>query len=98
MVTSVSYFFNLGKLLSDNTGCEIFSFMDGFSDYNQINIRPEDQHKTTFIYPWGTFAYRKILFGLKNVGANFQRETDYDLLLDTLNPLAQWKKDPHLSI
>ncbi len=39
-------------------GCEIFSFMDGFSGYNQINIYPQDQSKTTFICPWGTFANR----------------------------------------
>ena len=47
--------------------------MDGFFGYNQIQIKPEDQHKTTFIFPWGTFAYRKMPFGLKNTGATFQR-------------------------
>ena len=47
--------------------------MDGFSGYNQIHIKPEDQHKTAFIYPWGTFAYRKMPFGLKNAEAIFQR-------------------------
>jgi hypothetical protein len=51
--------------------------MDGFSGYNQINITPEDQHKTAFICPWGTFAYRKLPFGLKNVGATFQRAMSY---------------------
>ena len=52
-------------------GSEVFSFMDDFSRYNQI--KPEDQHKTAFICPWGTFAYRKMSFGLKNAGATFQR-------------------------
>jgi hypothetical protein len=47
--------------------------MDGFSRYNQIQIKLEDQHKTTFICLWGTFAYHKMPFGLKNVGATFQR-------------------------
>jgi hypothetical protein len=51
--------------------------MDGFSGYNKINIAPEDQHKTDFICPWGTFAYRKLPFGLKNVGATFQRAMSY---------------------
>jgi hypothetical protein len=60
-----------------NAGCEAFSFMDGFSGYNQIQIKPEDQHKTTFICPWGTFAYRKMPFGLKNVGATFQRAMSF---------------------
>ena len=54
-------------------GIEVFSFRNGFSGYNQIQIKPEDQHKTTFIYPWGTFAYKKIPFGLKNVGGTFQQ-------------------------
>ena len=51
--------------------------MDGFSGYNQITICPEDQHKTAFIFPWGTFAYKKMPFGLKNAGATFQRAMSY---------------------
>ena len=51
--------------------------MDGFSGYNQINIAPEDQHKTTFIYPWGTFAYKKLPSSLNNAGATFQRAMSY---------------------
>ena len=51
--------------------------MDGFSGYNQINILPADQPKTTFICPWGAFAYRKLPFGLKNAGATFQRAMYY---------------------
>jgi len=51
--------------------------MDGCSGYNQINITPEDQHKTTFICPWGTFAYRKLPFGRKNASATFQRAMSY---------------------
>jgi hypothetical protein len=52
--------------------------MDGFFGYNKINILPTDQHKTSFIFPWGTFAYQKLPFGLKNVGANFQCAMSYD--------------------
>jgi hypothetical protein len=46
--------------------------MDEFLGYNQIQIKLEDQHKMTFICPWGTFSYRKIPFSLKNTGATFQ--------------------------
>lgn len=35
-------------------------------------IKLEYHHKITFIFPWGTFAYRKLPFGLKNVGTSFQ--------------------------
>jgi hypothetical protein len=52
--------------------------MDGFSGYNQINIVLEDQHKNAFIFPWGTFAYRKLPFGLKNASATFQHAMSYD--------------------
>jgi hypothetical protein len=51
--------------------------MDGFFGYNKIQIKPEDQHKTVFIFPWGMFSYRKLLFGLKNVGATFQQAMSY---------------------
>jgi hypothetical protein len=43
-----------------------------FSGYDQIQIKPEDQHKMTFIFPWGTFAYWKIPFELKNAKETFQ--------------------------
>jgi hypothetical protein len=65
------------QIVDDCARSEIFSLMDGFSGYNQINIVPADQHKTTFICPWGTFTYRKLPFGLKNVSATFQRAMSY---------------------
>jgi len=54
-------------------GKKFFSFLDGFSGYNQIKIAPQDQDKTTFTSPWGTFAYRVLPFGLCNAPATFQR-------------------------
>ena len=51
--------------------------MDSFSGYNQIQIRKEDQYKTSFTTPWGTFAYRVMPFGLKNAGATFQWAMTY---------------------
>jgi hypothetical protein len=67
----------IDQIIDECAGCEAFSFMDGFSGYNQIQIKPEDQHKTAFICPWGTFAYRKMPFGLKNAGATFQRAMSF---------------------
>jgi hypothetical protein len=61
----------IDQIIDECAGCEFFSFMDGFSGYNQIQINPEDRNKTAFICPWGTFAYKKMPFCLKNVGATF---------------------------
>ena len=55
------------------TNFSLFSFMDGFSGYNQIKMAPEDMEKTTFITLWGTFGYKVMSFGLKNTGATYQR-------------------------
>ena len=52
---------------------KVFSSMDGFSDYNQIRMSPEDMEKTTFVTQWGTFSYKVMPFGLKNAGAIYQR-------------------------
>jgi hypothetical protein len=67
----------IDQIIDNCTGSVIFSFMDGFSGYNQIAILPADQHKTTFIFPLGTFAYQKLPFGLKTVGATFQWAMSY---------------------
>nr|GEU81738.1 reverse transcriptase domain-containing protein [Tanacetum cinerariifolium] len=48
-------------------------FMDGFSGYFQIPIDPQDQEKTTFTCPYGTFAYRRMPFDLCNAPGTFQR-------------------------
>ena len=63
----------IDQVLDGLAGKKFFSFLDGFSGYNQIQISPEDQDKTTFTCPWGTLAYRVLPFGLCNAPATFQR-------------------------
>jgi hypothetical protein len=60
-------------ILDAVAGQECYSFLDGFSGYNQIRIALEDQLKTTFTTAWGTFASLVMLFGLCNAPATFQR-------------------------
>ena len=48
-------------------------FLDGYSGYNHIAIAPGDQKKTTFTCPYGTFAFRRMPFGLCNAPTTFQR-------------------------
>lgn len=66
----------MDHILQRVIGSSIISLLDGFSGYNKILIQPEDQAKTVFATPWGTFMYLKMPFGLMNVGATFQRATD----------------------
>ena len=60
-------------MLERLAGHAYYCFLDGYSGYNQIAIAPEDQEKTTFTCPYGTFAYRRKPFGLCNAPATFQR-------------------------
>jgi hypothetical protein len=62
----------LEKVVGENR----MSMIDGFSGYNQIAVSKHDKEKTTFTTLWGTFVYDKMLFGLMNVGATFQRDMD----------------------
>ena len=63
----------LDQMLDRLAGHEYYCFLDGYSDYNQIAIALEDQEKTTFTCPYGTFAYRRMPFGLCNAPSTFQR-------------------------
>jgi hypothetical protein len=63
----------IDQVLDSLLGKNFFSFLDGSSGYNQIKIAPQDQYKTTFTIPWGTFAYRVLPFGLCNAPTTFQR-------------------------
>ena len=47
----------IDQILDECVGSDIFFFMDEFLECNEIQIKPEDQHKTSFICPFGTFSY-----------------------------------------
>ncbi|GJX92603.1 reverse transcriptase domain-containing protein [Tanacetum coccineum] len=60
-------------MLERLAGNEYYCFLDGFSGYFQIPIDSQDQEKTTFTCPYGTFSYRRMPFGLCNASGTFQR-------------------------
>ena len=51
----------------------MMSFLDAFQGYHQISLAVEDQEKTTFISSDANYHYTVMPFGLKNVGATYQR-------------------------
>ena len=63
----------LDQMLDRLAGHEYYYFLDGYSGYNQIAIALEDQEKTTFTCPYGTFAFRQMPFRLCNAPGTFQR-------------------------
>ena len=52
----------IDKMLDRLAGHPYFRFLDGYSGYNKISIAPEDQEKTIFTCPYGTFSFRRIPF------------------------------------
>ena len=63
---------HINVLVDNTTIFSLFSFMDGFSGFNQIKMAPEDMEKMIFVTLWGTFCYKVMSFGLKNAGATYQ--------------------------
>ncbi|KAD2804956.1 hypothetical protein E3N88_38333 [Mikania micrantha] len=91
-------------MLERLSGQQFYCFLDGFSGYFHIPIAQEDQEKTTFTSPYGTFAYRRMPFGLCNTPATFQRcmvaifqdmiETSMEMLRRCVetNLMLNWEK------
>jgi hypothetical protein len=67
---SLTFIDEMLERLANHSFC---CYLDGYFGYHQIPIHPDDQRKTTFTYPYGTFAYRRMSFGLCNPQASFQR-------------------------
>ena len=64
---------NMDLLIDSAAGRAMFSFMDGFSGYNQIKMAPNDAKKIAFRTPIGNFYYTMMSFGLKNANATYQQ-------------------------
>ena len=61
----------INQMLDMLAGHPHYCFLDGYFGYNKIAIAPEDQEKTTFTCPYGTFSFRRMPFGLCNTHATF---------------------------
>jgi hypothetical protein len=84
----------IDQILERLAGHEFYCFLDGYSGYNQIEIALEDQEKTTFTCPFGTFAYQRMPFGLYNAPAdvdqpNTKRNHANDPLEMSIGPITR---------
>nr|CAE76060.1 B1248C03.19 [Oryza sativa Japonica Group]CAE76067.1 B1340F09.5 [Oryza sativa Japonica Group] len=69
----------IDQIVDSTAGCDLLCFLDAYSGYHQIRMAREDEEKTAFITPIGTYCYTTIPFGLKNAGPTFQRTTRISL-------------------
>ena len=69
----------------------LFSLMNGFNGYNQIQIAPKDMEKTAFRMPIGNFYYTVMPFGLKNASATYQR-----IITAIIHDMVQYKLEDYM--
>src|ERR1041385_2148606 len=63
----------IDQIIDSTAGCDLLSFLDAYSGYNQIKMKEEEEEHTSFITPYGVFCYQTMPFGLKNAGASYQQ-------------------------
>jgi hypothetical protein len=61
----------IDQIVDSIAGFALLSFLDCYLGYHQITLKEEDQSKTSFITPFGTYCYKTMSFGLKNAGATY---------------------------
>ena len=63
----------IDQIVDSTSRCDLLSFLDAYSGYHQIFMSMEDEEKTSFITPCGTYCFIRMPFGLKSVGSMFAR-------------------------
>jgi hypothetical protein len=63
----------IDQVMDSTAGSVILYLLDCYSGYHQIAMHTDDEDKTTFITPHGIYCYKVMTFGLKNVGATYQK-------------------------
>jgi hypothetical protein len=61
----------IDQIIDYVAGCDIMALLDCFSSYHQIWLHREDQEKTSFITPFGTYCYMRMSKGMRNAGSTF---------------------------
>src|SRR6266511_4284512 len=63
----------IDQIVHSTSGCDLLSFLDAYSGYHQIFMTREDEDKTAFITPCGTYCFIRMPCGLKGAGSTFAR-------------------------
>jgi hypothetical protein len=63
----------IDQIVDSTLGCETLYFLDASFEHHQITMKESDQLVTSFITPFALFCYVTMAFGLKNMGATYQR-------------------------
>jgi hypothetical protein len=63
----------IDQIVDSTAECEHLCFLDAYSGYHQIKMKESDQFVTLFITSFGIYCYVTMSFGLRNVGATYQR-------------------------
>ena len=63
----------IDKVVDDASNSQLMSLLDCFSRYHQIWMKKEDEEKTSFTTPFGTYCFVRMPEGLKNAGQSFSR-------------------------
>jgi hypothetical protein len=61
------------QIVDSTTGCEMMVLLDCFSGYHQIWLHKVEEEKISFIIPFETYCYLRMLEGLRNAGSTFCR-------------------------
>jgi hypothetical protein len=61
----------ISTLVDAAAGCELLSLLDCFLGYHQIWMNEENEEKTSFITPFGTYCFHRMAEGLRNTGSTF---------------------------
>jgi hypothetical protein len=61
------------QIVDSTTSCELLSFLDAYSGYHHISLAIDDEEKIMFITPFEILCYTKMVFGLKNRIATYQK-------------------------
>jgi hypothetical protein len=69
----------IDQIMNSTSGCDLLSFLDAYSGYHQIFMSKEDEEKTAFITPCGTYCFVRMPFGLKSAGSTFARAVQIGL-------------------